>query len=197
MQTVHLGYPLCWCSSRANGIYTFWKYLYLFKKACATGVELCRYSNLNSLDIWGKHFKITDSVGQTLMPATFFMVHITLPGTRFQSGISVLSLQAGKSFEGTSLIGLPKAYLASIENLPQNIILLQNVMTLLNPVFCSLCCVSETDKTFSFLTKMRKTLLGQKLFKHLMVCMQRMLQLKHRRTLTRPSGRNIRKPCTI
>lgn len=30
IQTFHLAYPVCGCSSLANGIYSFWQYLYIF-----------------------------------------------------------------------------------------------------------------------------------------------------------------------
>lgn len=93
-------------------------------------------------DVWTSEeniVRITDSAGQTLMQATFCMVQITLPGISFQS-ISVVSLQDGKSFKGTSLAGLPKIYLASIGNFPPNILLLQNVVTPLYPIFV-LCVV--------------------------------------------------------
>lgn len=65
------------------------------------------------------------------------MVRITLSGISLQSGISVVSLQDGKIFEDISLVGLPKNFLASFGNLPQNVILLQNVLTILS-CFCSL-----------------------------------------------------------
>lgn len=139
-------------------------------------------------DVWTSEeniVRITYNVGQTLRQATFCIVQITLPGIRFQS-VSVVSLQDGESFEGTPLAGLPKIYLASIGNFPPSIIFLQNVVTPLYPIFV-LCFVSQ-KLINPAVFKMSKSLLGQQLFKHSTVCVQRMLQLKHLRTLTRPSG---------